>query len=101
MASSTASVGREEDTHLGTDSYEIIPPSSSSTEQPSNLAFYTSSPSSDPPSSSDIVYLISSSDAGSIRTTKRERGRATQYLESRGFGWLMEVEEEEEEKPLL
>lgn len=82
-------------------SYGILPPSSISAEQPSNLTFYTSpSSSSDQPSSS-ATYLSDHADAGSIARPRREGGRATRYLESKGFGWLMEVEEEEEEKPLL
>ena len=48
------------------------------------------------------MYSSSHDDAaGPIASGPRESGRAVQYLESRGFGWLMEVEEEEEEKPLL
>lgn len=37
------------------------------------------------------------------RSRSRVGGRASQFLESKGFGWLMEVEDdgEEEEKPLL
>ena len=37
----------------------------------------------------------------SLRT--RPQGRTSQFLESKGFGWLLEVEDEgdEEEKPLL
>lgn len=41
---------------------------------------------------------------GSSTRSRRPSGRASQYLESKGFGWLLEVEDEEEEeerRPLL
>lgn len=81
-----------------TPGYGILPPSSSSTEESSNLSFYTST---DQPSSAGMYSSSHDDAAGSIASGPRESGRAVQYLESRGFGWLMEVEEEEEEKPLL
>ena len=82
--------------------YGILPPSSS-TEQSSNLSFYTSPSSADQPTSTGVYSEDQDLDTGSIASTRsrRETGRASQYLESRGFGWLMEVEDEEEEKPLL
>jgi hypothetical protein len=49
-----------------------------------------------------------SGELGSMLSEPRHRstegGRASRYLESKGFGWLLEVEEEESEednKPLL
>ena len=46
-----------------------------------------------------------SGDMGSMQSEPRHRstGKATQFLESKGFGWLLEVEEDSEEdnKPLL
>lgn len=48
-----------------------------------------------------------SGELGSMQSEPRLRsreGRASRYLESKGFGWLLEVEEEdseEENKPLL
>lgn len=50
---------------------------------------------------------LPSGDMGSMQSEPRHRsrgGRASQYLESKGFGWLLEVEEEDSEednKPLL
>lgn len=46
-----------------------------------------------------------SGEMGSMQSEPHHRstGRASQYLESKGFGWLLEVEEDSEEdnKPLL
>ena len=46
-----------------------------------------------------------SGEMGSMQSEPRHRstGRASQYLESKGFGWLLEMEEESEDdnKPLL
>ena len=81
--------------------YGVLPPSSSSTEKSSNLSLYTSVSSTDQPSSAGMYSSSHDDAAGPIASGPRESGRAVQYLESRGFGWLMEVEEEEEEKPLL
>ena len=50
---------------------------------------------------------LSSEEMGSMNYETRHRqvkGKASQFLESKGFGWLMEVEEEdceEENRPLL
>ena len=61
--------------------------------------FYTSS--SDPSSSSPPLPPPS----GNLEVRQRVGGGiASQYLESRGFGWLMETADEsgeEEQKPLL
>lgn len=65
------------------------------------LSFY--SPGSDstthdpPPYSEDAT-------SGAIRTeTRSSDGRAARYLQNKGFGWLMEVDEDDEEssQPLL
>ena len=74
---------------------------------PENLSFVSiSSPSDSEAVSSTITPAERAPEAGwgSISSsTTRPRGRAAQYLEKKGFGWLLEVEEEgeEEEKPLL
>lgn len=49
---------------------------------------------------------FSSGEMGSMysETRQRSKGRTAQFLESKGFGWLLEVEDEdneEENKPLL
>lgn len=47
------------------------------------------------------TQAYTSSEWGSMKQTHRP-GKAASYLESKGFGWLMEVEDEEEDaKPLL
>lgn len=53
-----------------------------------------------------VGQALSSDELGSMKseTRRRVKGRASEFLESKGFGWLMEVEEEESEeenRPLL
>lgn len=74
---------------------------------PYDLSFINvSSPSDTEAASGSIEPEKGSSEAswGEIRSRKsRPGGRASQYLENKGFGWLLEVEDEgeEEDKPLL
>lgn len=46
--------------------------------------------------------IDSAASSGLSPSHPRHRGRAASFLEGKGFGWLLEVEEEEEDaKPLL
>lgn len=46
--------------------------------------------------------LIDSPSSGQPSSQIRQPGKAASYLEGKGFGWLLEVEDEEEDvKPLL
>lgn len=54
----------------------------------------------------DAGRTLSSDEMGYMQSESRHRGkgRTSQFLESKGFGWLLEVEEddkEEENRPLL
>lgn len=73
---------------------------------PESLSFVSVAASSEPePVSSSIAPQERplGTDLGSMQPQgPRQRGQASQYLTSKGFGWLLEVEEDEEEqKPLL
>ena len=73
---------------------------------PESLSFVSVAASSDPEPATGSISPQESplgTDLGSMQPQgPRQRGQASQYLASKGFGWLLEVEEEEEEqKPLL
>lgn len=73
------------------------------TDQPPPYSSSFYSPSSTSNDFSQSMAVDNNQLAGSITAaTNRERGRAAKYLDSKGFGWLLETEEEEEEQvPLL
>ena len=49
-----------------------------------------------------LGLIDSTTSSGPSTSQLRPRGRAASYLEGKGFGWLLEVEDEEEDaKPLL
>lgn len=49
-----------------------------------------------------LGFIDSTISSGPSPSYLRPHGRAASYLEGKGFGWLLEVEDEEEEtKPLL
>ena len=74
---------------------------------PESLSFISVAASSDPQPVSSAISPQESpvgTDLGSIQPQgPGQQGRASQYLTNKGFGWLLEVEEEgeEEQKPLL
>ena len=75
---------------------------------PASLSFVSLGSAEDgEPVSGSVQPESTSSGAGSQGRQGRSRskvgGRASQFLDSKGFGWLMEVEDdgEEEERPLL
>lgn len=76
---------------------------------PASLSFVSLASEGDSEPVSGSVHPSSETEWGSESHHERRRrakpgGKASQFLESKGFGWLMEVEEEEgeeENKPLL
>ena len=93
------------DVQLGTPGYGIasLPESNDpSLAYDTKLSFYN--PESDSTSHGPSPYIEDSANQ-EIRTDERRTsdGRAARYLESKGFGWLMEMEEgdEEDARPLL
>ena len=99
------------------DGYQIINLESEASEpqitptpyDPASLSFVSLVSEGDGEPVSGSVHPSSETEWGSEGHHERRRrtkpgGRASQFLESKGFGWLMEVEEEEgeeENKPLL
>ena len=92
------------DVQLGTPGYGIasLPESNDpSLAYDTKVSFYNSD--SDSTSHGPLPYIEDSA-SQEIRTERRTSdGRAAKYLESKGFGWLMEMEEgdEEDTRPLL
>lgn len=78
--------------------YGLISSPSEPVTTANELTFYSSS---EPPTSS------TGDEGGIITSVPRQRvlsgGRTAQFFESKGFGWLLETNDEgdEEEKPLL
>ena len=90
-----------QDVHLGEGGYGIVssPTDQSTSPQPTDIKFY----SSDISSTEQSNTTSQTGGEGTIVTVRqRVGGKAGQFLEKRGFGWLMDTEvEEEEERPLL
>ena len=92
-----------QDVHLGEGGYGIVssPTDLSTSPQPTDIKFYSSDVSST--EQSNTTSQTGGGGDGTIVTVRqRVSGKAGQFLEKRGFGWLMDTEvEEEEERPLL
>ena len=92
-----------QDVHLGEGGYGIVssPTDLSTSPQPTDIKFYSSDISST--EQSNTTSQTGGEGDGTIVTVRqRVSGKAGQFLEKRGFGWLMDTEvEEEEERPLL
>ena len=98
----------ELDFHLMPTKDTFAPPHSSSTAATDNFTSSTTAATTAPvpPALLDTGSLgfieSSSTKEENISGQVRNRGRTASYLEGKGFGWLLELEDEEEEtRPLL
>lgn len=85
----SATVGEQDDFHL-VPTQDGFP---SASETPPTAALLDTG---------SLGFIDSTTSSGPSPGHVRPRGRAASYLEGKGFGWLLEVEDEEEAtKPLL